>query len=108
MSAHAVLFDLDGVLVDSYEVWFALLRALTVELGYPELGREAFRAGWGQGIQADVATIFTQIESSPTVPLRDVAGSIAATVPGFRLVLGRGAYGGVELARRLAELARHA
>ena len=37
-----------------------------------------------------------------------VAGSIAATVPGFRLVLGRGAYGGVELARRLAELARHA
>jgi phosphoglycolate phosphatase/AHBA synthesis associated protein len=60
MPVRAVLFDLDGVLVDSYEVWFALLRALTVELGYPELSREAFRAGWGQGIQADVATIFTR------------------------------------------------
>jgi phosphoglycolate phosphatase/AHBA synthesis associated protein len=58
MIARAVLFDLDGVLVDSYEVWFALLRALTVELGYPELGRETFRALWGQGIQADVETIF--------------------------------------------------
>jgi phosphoglycolate phosphatase/AHBA synthesis associated protein len=60
MPVRAVLFDLDGVLVDSYAVWFALLEALTRELGYPVLTREAFRAGWGQGIQADVATIFTR------------------------------------------------
>jgi HAD superfamily hydrolase (TIGR01509 family) len=58
MPVRAVLFDLDGVLVESYEVWFSLLRALTQELGYPALTREAFRAGWGQGIQADVETIF--------------------------------------------------
>jgi hypothetical protein len=73
-----------------------------------EVDASLWRNLYGNPLERDVGTIFTQIESSPTVPLRDVAASIAATVPGFRLVLGRGAYGGVELARRLAELARHA
>jgi HAD superfamily hydrolase (TIGR01509 family) len=59
-AVRAVLFDLDGVLIESYEVWSSLLRALAAELGYPTLTREAFAAGWGQGIQADVETIFTR------------------------------------------------
>ena len=53
-----MLFDLDGVLVDSYEVWFHLLEALARELGYPPVSRDAFRAGWGQGIEADVRRFF--------------------------------------------------
>jgi phosphoglycolate phosphatase/AHBA synthesis associated protein len=57
---RAVLFDLDGVLIESYEVWLSLLQALAAKLGYPPVTREAFAAGWGQGIQADVATIFTR------------------------------------------------
>jgi HAD superfamily hydrolase (TIGR01509 family) len=56
--ARAILFDLDGVLVDSYAVWFHLLAALAEELGYPPIGAEAFRAGWGQGIEADVRDFF--------------------------------------------------
>jgi HAD superfamily hydrolase (TIGR01509 family) len=56
---RAVLFDLDGVLIESYEVWLSLLQALAAKLGYAPVTREAFAAGWGQGIQADVATIFT-------------------------------------------------
>ena len=56
--AAAVLFDLDGVLVDSYEVWFHLLEALARELGYPPVSRDAFQAGWGQGIEADVRRFF--------------------------------------------------
>jgi HAD superfamily hydrolase (TIGR01509 family) len=56
--AGAVLFDLDGVLIDSYEVWFHLLAALADELGYPAVSREAFRAGWGQGIEADVQRFY--------------------------------------------------
>jgi HAD superfamily hydrolase (TIGR01509 family) len=51
--ARAVLFDLDGVLIDSYEVWFRLLNATAEALGYPEVSAETFRDGWGQGIEAD-------------------------------------------------------
>jgi phosphoglycolate phosphatase/AHBA synthesis associated protein len=56
--AAGILFDLDGVLVDSYEVWFHLLDALARELGYPPVSREAFARGLGQGIQADVERFF--------------------------------------------------
>jgi HAD superfamily hydrolase (TIGR01509 family) len=56
--AAAVLFDLDGVLVDSYEVWLHLLQALAREHGYPPVSRDVFHAGWGQGIQADVERFF--------------------------------------------------
>ena len=56
--AAAILFDLDGVLVDSYEVWLHLLQALAREHGYPPVTREVFHAGWGQGIQADVDRFF--------------------------------------------------
>lgn len=58
MKPRAILWDLDGVLVDSYEVWFHLLAALAEELGYPPVSREAFRAGWGQGIEADVRRFY--------------------------------------------------
>jgi phosphoglycolate phosphatase/AHBA synthesis associated protein len=55
----AVLFDLDGVLVDSYEAWLALVRAAAREIGHGgEVTREEFASGWGQGIQADVARWF--------------------------------------------------
>lgn len=56
--ARAVLFDLDGVLIDSYEVWFHLLAAIAEEFAYPPVSREAFKAGLGQGIEADVRRFF--------------------------------------------------
>src|SRR5262245_46020383 len=55
---RAVLFDLDGVLIESYEVWLSLLQAVAAEHGYPPVSREAFADGWGQGIQADVERFF--------------------------------------------------
>lgn len=54
----AVLLDLDGVLIDSKEVWFALIAGLRRELGYPELDRAAFEQTWGQGLAADVEALF--------------------------------------------------
>ena len=51
--AQAVLFDLDGVLVHSYEAWFHLLNAAASEWGYPGISRELFHECWGQGIEAD-------------------------------------------------------
>ncbi len=55
---RAVLFDLDGVLVDSYQVWFHLVNGAARELGYPAITPEAFHPCWGQGIEADVETWF--------------------------------------------------
>lgn len=64
MRARAVLFDLDGVLIDSYAVWFELLNAAAREFGAPPISRETFRAGWGQGIHEDQRRFF---------PMRSVA-----------------------------------
>jgi HAD superfamily hydrolase (TIGR01509 family) len=56
----AVLFDLDGVLVDSYEVWFRLVNAAARDLGYPAIPREKFHETWGQGVQTDVKVFFVR------------------------------------------------
>ena len=47
-SPRASLFDLDGVLIDSYPVWFHLLNHTARELGYPAISDEAYRESWGQ------------------------------------------------------------
>lgn len=55
---RAVLWDLDGVLIDSYEVWFHLLNATSRAFGGIEISRQVMRDGWGQGIAADVERFF--------------------------------------------------
>jgi phosphoglycolate phosphatase len=55
---RAVLFDLDGVLADSFEAWVAVLDACRTRRGLPLLGPGPIRASWGQGIAADVRTFF--------------------------------------------------
>jgi len=55
---RAVLWDLDGVLIDSYEVWFHLLNATSRAFGGIAVSREVMRDGWGQGIEADVRRFF--------------------------------------------------
>jgi len=54
----AVLFDLDGVLVDSMAAWHEVLNRALAERHRPPLGDAAMRAGWGQGIQADARMYF--------------------------------------------------
>jgi HAD superfamily hydrolase (TIGR01509 family) len=54
----AVLFDLDGVLVDSIAAWHEVLNRALAERHRPPLGDAAMRVGWGQGIQADARTYF--------------------------------------------------
>jgi phosphoglycolate phosphatase len=55
---RAVLWDLDGVLIDSFEVWFHLLNATSRAFGGIEISRQVMRDGWGQGIAADVERFF--------------------------------------------------
>ncbi len=55
---RAVLFDLDGVLIDSYEAWFHVVNATVAELGKPAVSRDRFRSIWGQGISADLKNLY--------------------------------------------------
>jgi HAD superfamily hydrolase (TIGR01549 family) len=50
---RAILFDLDGVLVDSYEAWFDLVNAVADQLGCPRVTRETYSQCWGQSVDAD-------------------------------------------------------
>jgi len=49
---------MDGVLVDSYEVWFHLLNHTARAFGAPPISREQFAGCWGQGIEKDVELFF--------------------------------------------------
>lgn len=57
-SAAGLLFDLDGVLVDTYAVWESLVGDVAGRLGYAAPSAAAFRRSWGQGISDDVAAFF--------------------------------------------------
>jgi phosphoglycolate phosphatase/AHBA synthesis associated protein len=54
----AVLFDLDGVLVDSAAAWYRLMRAATTAFGVPALTQERYAASFGQSIQDDISVFF--------------------------------------------------
>jgi len=56
----AILFDLDGVLVDSYEVWFHLLNAVATRNQYAAITREMYKHSWGQGLEVDVKLYYTR------------------------------------------------
>lgn len=56
--ARAILFDLDGVLVHSYEAWFALMNATARGLGFPVISRERFHASFGQSTADDARDFF--------------------------------------------------
>src|SRR5215813_6313619 len=55
---RAVLFDLDGVLVESRAVWFEVMRAIARKFGYSEISAEQMRRAWGQGIAEDVRMFY--------------------------------------------------
>jgi phosphoglycolate phosphatase len=55
---RGVLFDLDGVLVESRAVWFEVMRAIAGKFGYPEISAEQMERAWGQGIAEDVRMFY--------------------------------------------------
>jgi len=54
----AVLFDMDGVLVDSFEAWLRLVNSASSEFGYSDISREQFKSVYGQSTASDVALFF--------------------------------------------------
>lgn len=78
---RAVLFDMDGVLLESYEAWYLLLNAACRDLGYPAVTRDRYARIWGQGVDADAAEIFVrhpvgEIEGYYNANFRRFAGAI--------------------------------
>ncbi|MBV8138603.1 MAG: HAD family hydrolase [Deltaproteobacteria bacterium] len=58
MRLRGVLFDLDGVLVESRAVWFEVMRAIARKFGYPEISAEQMARAWGQGIAEDLRMFY--------------------------------------------------
>lgn len=56
---RAVLFDLDGVLVDSYEAWFYVVNEAARRFGAPAVSRERLAEVFGQGPEEDARTLFS-------------------------------------------------
>lgn len=55
---RAVLFDLDGVLVDSYEAWYRVVNEAARRFGAPPVSRERLAEVFGQGPEEDARTLF--------------------------------------------------
>lgn len=54
----AVLYDLDGVLIDSRDAWFRVVLAARAHFGYPPIERGTFDATFGQGADQDVRQFY--------------------------------------------------
>lgn len=67
MRYRAVLFDLDGVLIDSSEAWFQVVGDAADRWNLPRISRERFHECFGQSVEDDVRTLF------PTRTVQEVA-----------------------------------
>ena len=55
----AVLFDLDGVILDSFEVWFNVFNHARRNFNLKEISRQEFKDNaWGGSVKADVKNYF--------------------------------------------------
>jgi len=55
---EAVLFDLDGVLIDSFESWYQAFSRMLQTYRKPEMSRETFRARcWGPDLRHNLAAL---------------------------------------------------
>ena len=55
---RGILFDMDGVLVDSFEVWVEVLAQTARELDCPAVTRAMIEKSWGQSMADDVELFY--------------------------------------------------
>lgn len=51
----AILFDLDGTLVETRDIWFEVLNKAAQHFGYPAIERKVWESSYGQPMEANVA-----------------------------------------------------
>ena len=56
--AKAVLFDMDGVLVDSLDAWFYVYNDALAHFGFKKLTKKEFAKGFGSPIEKDIKNNF--------------------------------------------------
>jgi HAD superfamily hydrolase (TIGR01549 family) len=110
---RAVLFDLDGVLVHSYEIWFHVMNDVAHKLGAEPISRAAFAESWGQGVVADVERFFPMATVQELVRLYDAAFparldhlEVDAEAPGVFAALRRAGLAVAVITNTPADLAR--
>lgn len=54
----AILFDLDGVLIDSFEAWLGAVNDLRTDLGHERITRDFLATIFGQGVSDDVDNLY--------------------------------------------------
>lgn len=58
LGLSGLFFDLDGVLVDTREAWFAVMNAAARALNCSPISRARFNVSWGQSIEADTEQFY--------------------------------------------------
>lgn len=98
----AVLFDMDGVIVDTFDAWVAVLDECRTRRGMTPLGPGPVREYWGQGLHADCVNFFPG--ETPDVLAREYSDGFARHIarvrpePGAQEAVRRLARAGVALA----------
>jgi HAD superfamily hydrolase (TIGR01549 family) len=64
---------MDGVLVDSFECWWQVLRDLQIAEGKEPLTRERFLETWGQDVEADRRSYFPEFTTAELTARYDAA-----------------------------------
>ena len=53
-TAHGILFDLDGTLVESAEIWYRLISGASKHFGYDEVSYDEWKSTFGQSMEKNV------------------------------------------------------
>lgn len=56
-----IIFDLDGVLIDSFSAWHKLLNFALKNYGKKTLSEKEFEKFWGQGMEKDIEILLPEI-----------------------------------------------
>lgn len=71
----AVLFDMDGVLIDSFGIWLEVVNEAARALGHPAIDEPRLRAAFGQGLEEDVRLFY------PGATVETVRAAFATAMP---------------------------
>lgn len=58
---RAILFDMDGVLIDSFLMWLHVMNDVARESGHPEISEAALAEAYGQGIEEDLRVYYPRL-----------------------------------------------